>query len=423
MSIEKQASCDDPFDRLLPVEQARKQLADALSTVTETELLYLSDAMGRALSHDVVSPVDVPGYTNSAMDGFAIASSSIPTSGHTDLQIVGTAWAGKVFDGEVQPGQAVRIFTGALIPAGADTVVIQEHVSVNNDAVTIDSDVQAGRNVRLSGEDVKKNQLVLKAGTQLNAAEIGLLASLGVAKVDVYRRLRVAFFTTGNELCSLDTHAGKALEPGMLFDSNRFTLRAMLSSLPVDTIDLGVVRDDAAETRSAMREAAQKADVIVSSGGISAGDADFVTQVFHELGDVRFWKLAMRPGRPLAFGQVEDAFFFGLPGNPVAVMVTFLQFVKPAIKQMMGLTATEPYVINARCQSALRKSMGRVEYQRGVLGNDEQGNLIVTSTGKQGAGRISSMSDANCLIVIAADVASVAPGDIVEVQPFQGLFA
>ena len=423
MSIDKQPSCDDPFDSLLPVEQARQLLAAAVKVVEDTETIDLIDATGRALSQDVVSPVNVPGYTNSAMDGFAICASSIPSTGTAQLTILGTAWAGKVFEGSVGVGEAVRVFTGALMPTGTDTVVIQEHVSVEGNVVTIDNEVQPTRNVRLAGEDVEQNELVLEAGTQLGAAELGMLASLGINNVSVYRQLRVAYFTTGDELCALDTNNGEPLAPGMLFDSNRYTLRSMLSTHSVEIFDLGIVRDNAEDTRAAMQRAAQLADIVVTSGGVSAGDADFVTQVFHELGEVSFWKLAMRPGRPLAFGQIGDAFFFGLPGNPVAVMVTFLQFVQPAIKQMMGLKTSTPFTINAVCQSKLRKSPGRVEYQRGVLGNDANGNLCVASTGKQGAGRISSMSSANCLIVISADCAEVNPGDVVEVQPFRGLFS
>jgi len=422
MSLEKLPSCDDPFDSLMPVAQARERLANALKVVEQTETVALIDAHSRVLCLDVVSPVNVPGFANSAMDGYAIASSSIPATGEATLDVLGTAWAGNVFDGQIETGQAVRIFTGGLMPPGADTVVIQEHVSATDDHVTIDSDVQPLRNVRLAGEDVKADQLVLSAGTQLHAAELGVLASLGINQVSVYRKLRVAYFTTGDELRALDEHAGKTLEPGMLFDSNRYTLRSMLSALDVDIIDLGIVGDNASDTRAAMQQAAQTADIVISSGGVSAGDADFVTRVFHELGEVGFWKIAMRPGRPLAFGQIGKAFFFGLPGNPVAVMVTFLQFVQPAIKQVMGMQDIQPFTITAQCQSKLRKSLGRVEFQRGVLGNDEQGNLIVTSTGKQGAGRISSMSAANCLIVIAADAAGVNPGDVVEVQPFRGLF-
>lgn len=422
MTLEKLPSCDDPFDNLMPVGEARQRLRDALRIVDQTETIALIDAHGRVLSDDVVSPVNVPGYTNSAMDGYAIAAASIPTSGQANLNVLGTAWAGKVFGGHVEAGQAVRIFTGGLIPEGADTVVIQEHVSIDGDQLTIDSEVQPQRNVRLAGEDVLADQRVLLAGTALEAAELGLLASLGVNQITVYRQIRVAYFTTGDELRALDEFSGDALEPGMLFDSNRYTLRGMLSRLNVEIIDLGIVRDNAEDTRAAMEKAASVADVVISSGGVSAGDADFVTQVFHELGEVGFWKIAMRPGRPLAFGQIDNAFFFGLPGNPVAVMVTFLQFVQPAIKHVMGLKESDPFTIKATCLSKLRKSLGRVEYQRGVIGNDEQGNLTVASTGKQGAGRISSMSAANCLIVVAADVPGVEPGDTVEVQPFYGLF-
>lgn len=422
MSLEKQPSCDDPFDSLMPVAQARQRLRAALQVVDETETLALIDAHGRVLSEDIVSPVNVPGFVNSAMDGYAIAANAIPASGEATLDVVGTSWAGSVYDAPVENGQAVRIFTGGLMPPGTDTVVIQEHVSVTDDKVTIGDDVEPKRNVRLAGEDVQIGQRILEAGKQLNAAELGVLASLGINKVPVYRKIRVAFFTTGDELRALDEHAGQTLEPGMLFDSNRYSLNSLLSELDVEIIDLGIVRDNAKETRAAMQNAAELADVVVTSGGVSAGDADFVTQVFHELGDVGFWKIAMRPGRPLAFGQIGKSFFFGLPGNPVAVMVTFLQFVQPAIKHVMGMTESQPYTIRAQCQSSLRKSLGRVEYQRGVISNDESGNLIVTSTGKQGAGRISSMSAANCLIVIAADVAGVNPGDTVEVQPFRGLF-
>jgi len=406
MTIEKLPSCDDPFDSLLPVESARQQLLDSIEPIAETESIELLDATGRVLAHDVVSPINVPSFTNSAMDGYALSADSIPNSGETSLKLVGTAWAGREYEGSVGTGEAVRVFTGALMPAGTDTVVIQEHVRADEKQVTIDHLVVPQRNVRLAGEDVNENQIVLKKGVLLKAAEIGLLASLGIPTVKVYRKLRVAFFTTGDELCSLEEHAGKTLAPGMLFDSNRFTLQSMLSQLSVDIIDLGIVRDNPEDTRRVMLDAASQADLIVTSGG-----------------QVNFWKLAMRPGRPLAFGTVGDAKFFGLPGNPVAVMVTFLQFVSPAIKRLMGQLETHPYSITATCESSLRKSPGRVEFQRGILANDANGKLVVKSTGKQGAGRISSMSAANCLIVIAADVASVEPGDSVQVQPFTGLFS
>lgn len=440
--IEKQPSCDDDREpALMPVEEARRRLFSGLPVIEQSHGCALSDALGRVLARDVESPVDVPPQANSAMDGYALARESIPTEGEARLQVIGTAWAGQPFDGRVQPGQAVRIFTGGIMPAGCDTVVIQEHVRVvapaldatsrtsepaegNVAAIDIDSEVVAGRNVRQAGEDVAVGQRVLARGRRLQAADMGVLASLGIDRVEVVRMLRVAMFSTGDELRALDEHvAGTTLPPGCLFDSNRYSLKALLQSLPVQIIDLGVVRDNAADTRRALLQASEQADVVISSGGVSAGDADHVTQVFHDVGEVAFWKLAMRPGRPLAHGRVGAAAFFGLPGNPVAVMVTFLQFVQPALKHLCGMSDLEPLELPARSLSRLRKSLGRVEYQRGIMRLDEQGEVVVASTGKQGAGRLSSMSQANCLIVIDSEVAAVEPGDRVRVQPFHGLMS
>lgn len=421
--IDKQASCDDDVEpELLPVAQARTRLLAALERINETQSIGLHEALGRVLADDVVSGIDVPSHTNSAMDGYAIDSASIPASGTTRLTLQGTAWAGKPFDDTVRAGQAVRIFTGAILPAGCDTVVIQEHVQAAESHVVIDSDVVIGKNVRQAGEDVCKGQSILLAGRRLEAADIGVVASLGISSVCVYRKLKVAFFTTGDELVALDEHAAdQPLAPGQLFDSNRYTLCSLLQDMGVDVIDLGIVRDNENDTRNALQKAASVADVVISSGGVSAGDADFVTRVFHELGKVHFWKLAMRPGRPLAFGKVGDAAFFGLPGNPVAVMVTFLEFVKPALRFLSGMQELETLTLPAVSQSSLRKSIGRVEYQRGIMRVNDTGALVVESTGKQGAGRLSSMSQANCLIVIDADVSDVNPGDTVGVQPFRGL--
>lgn len=422
MSIEYEPSCTDPSDpELLPVAIAVKRVAEQLIPITQTQRVPLREALDRVLAEDVTSPVDVPGYTNSAMDGYAIRSADIPEHGEASLKVIGTAWAGVPLTEKVDAGQAARIMTGAMMPDGLDTVVIQEHVRSQDNQVTIDSHVEPGRNVRQAGEDVQAHQMVLLKGIILDPAHIGLLASLGIDTVKVVRKLRVAFFTTGDELRSLETHAGAQLGPGELFDSNRYTLFGMLSRLHADVIDLGVVKDSAEDTRDAFLRAAASADVILSSGGVSAGDADFVTKVFHEIGQVSFWKLAMRPGRPLAFGKIDQAFFFGLPGNPVAVMVAFYEFVQPALKKMMGCSQTTSPIFPAICTSRLRKSPGRTEYQRGILGRDEAGRLTVKSTGKQGAGRLSSMAAADCLIVLAPGSDTVQPGDLVEVQPFFGL--
>lgn len=428
--IEKLPSCEDPSDPgLLPVDVALQRIQQMLPTpdASLADTLALDDALGRILAVDILSPIDVPSYTNSAMDGYAIAASDIPGTKQATatLQVVGTAWAGRPFSGDIKPGQAVRIMTGAMMPADLDTVVIQEHVATDENAstVTIDGEVQAGRNVRLSGEDVTRGQSVFSAGTRLSPAHLGVLASIGIDKIQAYRQITVAFFTTGDELRSLEQHAGETLGDGELFDSNRYTLTAMLQRLGVETLYLGIVPDDAEATRKTFEEAASRADIIVTSGGVSAGEADYVTRVIHEMGDVGFWKLAMRPGRPLAFGRVGDAFFFGLPGNPVAVMVTFYEFVQSAILQMMGAGAndSEVQLVTARSVSALRKSPGRTEYQRGVLSLDENGHSIVDTTGKQGAGRLTSMCEANCLIVLPPGSSNIAAGDLVTVRPFYGL--
>ncbi len=421
--IEKQPSCDDVQEpELLPVSDAQRLLLDAIVPTTDVESLSLTYALNRVLAQSVVSPMDVPAAANSAMDGYALHADSIPSKNEAALAVVGSAWAGRPYMGQVSTGECVRIFTGAIMPDGCDTVVIQEHVRVAEGTIDIDSEVQSYKNVRQAGEDVQVGQEIFTPGRRIQAADIGVLASLGIQTVKVFKRLTVAFFTTGDELQSLDTHSnGEPLPEGMLFDSNRHTLAAMLAGLNVDTVDLGIVRDNEADTREALSKAAELADVVVSSGGVSAGDADYVTKVFHEFGAVSFWKLAMRPGRPLAFGKVGESAFFGLPGNPVAVMVTFLQFVQPAIRRMSGETDYVTPEIPAICLSKLRKSPGRVEYQRGVMRVSQEGELVVESTGKQGAGRLSSMSQANCLIVIAADTDGVNPGDRVSVQPFQGL--
>lgn len=426
--IEKAPSCEDPSDPgLLPVAEALQRIEKVLpqSAMQQPETVRLAGALDRILARPVHSTIDVPSYTNSAMDGYAISSSDIPTAAEAEktLRVKGTAWAGRPLGSAVLPGEAARIMTGGMMPEGTDTVVIQEHVEVLEEGaqVRIDAQVEAGRNVRFSGEDVEQGQVVFAAGEKLGPAQIGQLASLGIAEVEVSRKLKVAFFSTGDELRSLDEHAGMALAPGELFDSNRHSMAAMLAHMDVEAIDLGVVRDNEEDTRVAFTRAAEVADVVITSGGVSTGEADYVTKVIHQLGEVAFWKLAMRPGRPLAFGKLGDAVFFGLPGNPVAVMVTFYEFVRPAMLHMLGARVTQPQSMSAICQSKLRKSPGRTEYQRGIVSLDADGQSIVSTTGKQGAGRISSMYAANCMIVLPPGSDSVEPGDRVRVQPFFGL--
>lgn len=428
MRITKQPSCEDVNEpELLPVDKALARIAEQITPLAsgDSERLSLRDSLDRVIAEAVKSPLDVPAYTNSAMDGYAVNSLDFPADGVVTLDVIGTAWAGRPLDRQVTRGQAARIMTGGMMPHGTDTVVIQEHAeaTLSGEQVTsvrIDNSTPAGRNVRYAGEDIKFGEVIVARGEQITPAHIGLIASLGLDTVRAYRRLKVAFFSTGDELRPLETHAGQPLGNGEIFDSNRHTLFAMLQRLGVEPVDLGVVPDTSRDTRKALLKGAERADVIISSGGVSAGQADFVSKTLAEIGEVTFWKLAMRPGRPLACGRVDGAHFFGLPGNPVAVMVAFYEFVQPAIKRMMGCRNTEPLLFKARSDSVIRKVRGRVEYQRGILVN-EDGQLLVRTTGKQGAGRLTSMCMANCLIVLPVDCDGVQAGDMVDVQAFHGL--
>ena len=411
-------SCEDDYDsESLSVDAARQRIIESVRTVRGREKVALRSALGRILSEDILSPVDVPQGTNSAMDGYAIAGNDLPADGTRELELIGTSWAGRPFNGQVQSGQCVRIFTGAIMPEGTDTVVMQERVQRQDETLIIDNSTRPGDNVRAAGEDIQKGSMVLNAGTRLQPADMGLLASLGLAEVSVMRRLRVAFFSTGDELRSL----GETLEPGMIYDSNRYTLHGMLARLGCEIIDMGVVRDTTEATHESFNAAAECADVLITSGGVSVGEADYVKTTLEELGQVGFWKVAMKPGRPLAFGHVGEATFFGLPGNPVSVMVTFYQFVQPALRCMMGEEVTQPVTVQALCQSKLKKKAGRFEFQRGILSQDNTGQLVVHKTGAQGSGILTSMSHANCFILLPVDATSIEPGTMVDVQPFHGL--
>jgi molybdopterin molybdotransferase len=304
-----------------------------------------------------------------------------------------------------------------VLPEGADGVVMQEHVETEGDWVRLSSAIRAGQNIRLAGEDLSKGATVLAAGKQLQPADLGVLASLGIAELKVRRRLRVAYFSTGDELRSI----GEVLNAGDIYDSNRYTLYAMLTRLGVDLLDMGVVRDRREDLHQALVEAANNADAIITSGGVSVGEADFVKDILTALGEVNFWKIAMKPGRPLAFGRIKDAIFFGLPGNPVSVMVTFYYFVKPALQRMMGQSDTGPIRIKVPCLQRLKKRPGRMEFQRGVLESQADGSLGVRATGDQGSGILSSVSRANCFILLAEEKGNVEAGELVDVQPFEGL--
>jgi len=411
-------SCQDDFDPAsLTVAEARARMSAAIAPLRETERVPLRATLDRILAADIVSDIDVPPGANSAMDGYALRAGDVPAEGTRELAIVGTAWAGRPLEVEIGPGQAARVMTGALLPAGADTVVMQEHAERTGEGVRVGPGTRRGDNVRGAGEDISRGETVLAGGRRLSPADVGLVASLGIGELNVIRRPRVAFFSTGDELRSV----GEKVRPGEIYDSNRYTLHGMLTRLGVDVLDLGVVRDRPEDVERALRRAANEADAVVTSGGVSVGDADFVVTALRKLGRIEFWKVAMKPGRPLAFGTVGKACFFGLPGNPVSVMVTFYQFVRPALRRLAGESVHEDPRFSVVCLSNLRKRPGRVEYQRGILEREPSGRLVVRKTGAQGSGILSSMAQANCFIILPLESTGADAGAMVEVQPFFGI--
>ncbi len=409
--------CDAPTADLMSVEAAREHIAALVTPVCEQESLGLRDALDRVLAADVLSPINVPPHTNSAMDGYALRGSDLPADGEASLNIVGTSWAGKPFEGAVNTGECVRIMTGAKLPADTDTVIMQEHVTREDDSIRIGTGHKAGQNVRHPGEDIEKGKAVLHAGRRVTPADLGVLASLGIPEVTVLRKLRVVFFSSGDELRGV----GEELEEGQIYDSNRYTLHGMLTRLGVDFTDLGVIRDTPEDVRAAFEKAAGMGDVVITTGGVSVGDADFIKDTLAQMGEVNFWKLAMKPGKPLAVGRLGEALFFGLPGNPVSVMATFYQFVQPALRRMAGETAPERLTLRVRTMTPLKKHPGRTDFQRGILHHDENGELVVRSTGMQGSHVLTSMSLANCFIILPRDSGSIEAGEMVEVEPFAGM--
>ena len=418
-SLQYIVSCMDGYDPdALAVDKARAAIRSLIVPIAANERIAVRASLGRVLGEDVVSSVNVPAHDNSAMDGWAVRASDLAADGDTALREIGVAYAGRKFDGAVTAGQCVRVMTGAVMPPGTDTVVIQEIVRVEGDRVVVPPGQKPGQNRRLAGEDLALGRVVLRAGQPIRPADLGLLASLGLAEVAVRRKLRVAFFSTGDELASI----GAALKEGEVYDSNRYTIYGMLNRLGAEVVDLGVVRDDPAALERAFKEAAASADAIVSSGGVSVGEADFTRELLARLGEVLFWKIAMRPGRPMAFGRIGGAYFFGLPGNPVAVMVTFYGFVRDALLALAGRTddCALP-LLRVPSATRLRKKPGRTEFQRGILERGANGEWSARVTGSQGSGVLRSMSEANCFIVLEHDRGDVEAGDLVSVQVFEGL--
>ncbi len=407
----------DHAHRSLTAFDARARMLAEVAPIAGHEFLPLRSALGRILAADIIAPHDVPAHDNSAMDGYAVNFASLAGSGETRLAVVGTAFAGNAFSGLVGKGQAVRIMTGAVLPAGADTVIVQEVTRVEDGVVVVPDGQRLGQNTRRAGEDLARGAVALAAGQRLGPAELGLIASLGIVEVAVKRRLRVAFFSTGDELASL----GQPLAPGQIYDSNRYTLHGLLTRLGAEIIDMGVVPDRPEALEATLREASAVADAIITTGGVSVGEADFIKEVLARLGEVKFWKLAIKPGRPMAFGKIGDAWLFGLPGNPVAVMVSYTQFALDALLRLAGLDPVpERPLLTVVAANAIKKQPGRREYLRGTVAVID-GRWQVQTVGNQGSGVLRSMSEANCFVVLPEDCAGVAAGESVAVQLFEGL--
>ncbi len=411
-------SCDEFDPNALQVEQARNKILESIHPVDDVEQLPIREALNRVLADSIQSTIDVPSHTNSAMDGYAVSGTDIPTTGTKKLTITGTIMAGRPLDIHIATGECVRIMTGGKMPAGADTVIMQEHVQRDGaeKIMSISAEHKTGQNVRQAGEDLAKDDIVFQSGIRLTPADLGMLASMGIAEVPVFKRVKVIFFSTGDELCNV----GQPLKDGQIYDSNRYTLYGMLRRLDVDFIDMGVIPDQRERVEEAFQQATAEADVLITTGGVSVGEADFVKETLEKMGHVGFWKIAMKPGRPLAFGHIGNCQFFGLPGNPVSAMVTFYQFVQPALLRMMGIKDVTPNYLYLRSETVLKKRAGRLEFQRGIISNIN-GETTVCSTGAQGSGILSSMSKANCFIELPAETEKIEVGEWVKVQPFAGM--
>ncbi|OON40910.1 molybdopterin molybdotransferase [Izhakiella australiensis] len=401
---------------LISLDDALNTMLARLTPITQRERVALSAAARLVTAEAVISPVNVPPFANAAMDGYAVRTADLAAS--DTLDVAGKAFAGSPWQGEWPQGSCIRIMTGAPLPAGADAVVMQEETQTVGDAVRFTAPVSAGQHIRLAGEDIRQGDTVLTAGVRLGAAELPLLASLGIADVEVLRPLKVALFSTGDELCP----PGQPLAAGQIYDTNRLTVSLMLEKLGCTLIDLGIIRDDPDALRRAFLAADSQADVVISTGGVSVGEADYTKAMLEELGEITFWKLAIKPGKPFAFGRLQHSWFCGLPGNPVSAAVTFYQLVQPLLAKLSGQHAAAlPPRQRVRTASALKKSAGRLDFQRGMLKRNAQGELEVHSTGAQGSHIFSSFSQANCFIVLERERNSVQPGEWVEVEPFNAL--
>ncbi|CDF99763.1 molybdopterin molybdotransferase MoeA [Avibacterium paragallinarum] len=404
---------------MLSIEQALDQMLSQLPAPQHSEILPLAVASQRICAADMISPINVPAFDNSAMDGYAVRLADLAQSHR--LSVAGKAFAGNPFKGEWQPQSAVRIMTGAMIPEGTDAVVMQENVQLNEDGtITLNETPKLGQNIRRAGEDVKQGEVMLKMGEKLTALSLPLLASLGIAEVPVFPRLKVAILSTGDELVPV----GEPLSEGKIYDTNRFTVKLLLEKLPCEVLDFGILPDDEALFENAFLQAQEQADLVITSGGVSVGEADFTKDILEKLGTVNFWKIAMKPGKPFAFGKLENAWFCGLPGNPVSALVTFYQLVQPAIAKLSGYSQWQmPPQLNAIASENLKKGVGRKDFQRGFYWLNENGQLEVKAVGFQGSHMFSAFIESNCFILLEAERGNVQAGEVVTIQPFNELLS
>jgi len=406
--------CDisSPTHSMMPFEDAMSRMLNSISPIEDRENLGLEDCLGRVLAADIQSPLNMPPFDNSAMDGYALSvegSQSITT-----LTLIGTALAGVPFEPIVGAGECVIIMTGAKLPQGCDSVVMQELVNVDDNKISFKHPIAQGQCVRTCGNEFKLGEVVLKRGDVMSARHIALIASLGLATVEVFKQLKVAIFSTGDELVAL----GQPLKTGQIYDSNRFALIAQLKKMNISVLDYGVIKDNPQHIKAAFEKANQQADAVITSGGVSVGEADYTKDILQELGEIDFWKIAMKPGKPMAFGRLSQSLFFGLPGNPVSAMVTFYQLAKPALKKLSGATPKAPLRLSATVTNDLRKSVGRLEFQRGFASTDDNGVLSVSTTKEQGSGMVGSMCHANCFIILPRERGNIAEGDQVMIEIF-----
>lgn len=404
--------CSKESSPMLSIEDALARIKNTIHPLKDSETVLLKNALGRILSEAVYAPINSPNETNSAMDGYAFSSAEITKGREFSLNLIGTSWAGRPFKGVLQAGQCIRVFTGAVVPSEADSIIMQEHVESDGQCIHFPIDTIGGQHIREVGEDMQQGSLLFASPKKLNAIDLGLLASAGVCEVSVSRPVKIAFFSTGDEL----TELGKPLFSGQIYDSNRYALHGLLNDINYIATDMGVIGDDKQLLEESFIEAAKNHDVIITTGGVSVGEADYVKEILSRCGEVNFWKIAIKPGKPLAFGKIGDCYFFGLPGNPVAVILTFQYIVSPALKHLLGATETKTIKLAAICTSTLKKAPGRQEYQRGILRQDAAGNFFVASSGKQGSNIMKSLSEANCYIVLPVACEGIQAGERVMID-------